>query len=132
MKNTASASKYRCNSSRTSNLTNGKAKSEGGFGKGARVGWNTFSVVTLVAATAALAHGFATYQANAKAERGRNYSSPEKFVQPKYANLGDMEAVSTVNSVKCWRLPVPASALSPDSLTGTIPILQISIEIGKH
>jgi hypothetical protein len=106
MKNSASASKYRWNSSRASNSTSAKANSEGGFGRGARAGWNTFSVVTLVAATAALAHGFATYQANEKAARQRNYSSPDKFAQTKYASVGDMETVSTlIIIVKCWKLP---------------------------
>jgi hypothetical protein len=50
--------------------------------------------MTVVAATAVLAHGFATFQANAKVARERDYSSPAKFVEPKYANIGDMEAVS--------------------------------------
>ena len=48
----------------------------------------------MVAATAVLAHGFATFQANSKAARERDYSSPAKFVEPKYADIGDMEAVS--------------------------------------
>jgi D-lactate dehydrogenase (cytochrome) len=99
MKNSVLASKYRWNSSRASNLASGKAKLEEGSSRGARAGWNTFSVVTLVAATAALAHGFATYQANAKAARERNYSNPDKFVQPKYANVGDMEKVSALRIV---------------------------------
>lgn len=51
--------------------------------------------MTVVAATAVLAHGFATFQANSKAARGRDYSSPSKFVEPKYASIDDMEAVSS-------------------------------------
>jgi D-lactate dehydrogenase (cytochrome) len=47
-----------------------------------------------MAATAFGAHGFAKYQADARAQRLRNYSSPEKWMEPKYASLKDMEAVS--------------------------------------
>ncbi|TVY48111.1 D-lactate dehydrogenase [cytochrome], mitochondrial [Lachnellula occidentalis] len=84
-------------SSITSNATTAaKAKIEYGTGiprgRGVRAGWNTFSVVTVVAATAVLAHGYATFQANSKAARERDYSSPAKFVKPKYADIGDMEA----------------------------------------
>ena len=52
--------------------------------------------MTVVTASAVLAHAFATFQANAKAARERDYSSPAKFVEPKYADIADMEAVSFV------------------------------------
>ncbi|TVY32323.1 D-lactate dehydrogenase [cytochrome], mitochondrial, partial [Lachnellula subtilissima] len=85
----------RWNSSRTSSITAAvKAKVVSGTGtsKGVRVGWNSFSVVAVVAATAVLVHGYATFQANSKAARERDYSSPAKFVKPKYADISVMEA----------------------------------------
>jgi hypothetical protein len=51
-----------------------------------------------MAATAFTAHSFSKYQAEARALRIRDYSSPEKWVEPKYASLKDMEAVSLAMS----------------------------------
>ncbi|TVY21597.1 D-lactate ferricytochrome C oxidoreductase [Lachnellula arida] len=87
----------RWNSSRTSNTTTtAKARVESatgtGRGRGDRAGWNTFSVVAVVSATAVLVYGYATSQANSKTAKERDYSSPAKFVAPKYADIGDMEA----------------------------------------
>lgn len=93
----------RWNSSRTSNTkTAARAGVEfgtgagtgAGTGRGHRSGWNTFNVVAVVSATAVLVYGYATFQANSKAAKERDYSSPTKFVAPKYADIGDMEAVS--------------------------------------
>jgi len=49
-------------------------------------------------ATAFGAHGFAKYQAEARELRMRDYSSPEKWVEPKYASRNDMEAVSLLRT----------------------------------
>jgi hypothetical protein len=57
-------------------------------------GWTTFSVLGLMAAAAFGAHAFAKYQAEARELRMRDYSSPEKWVEPKYASRIDMKAVS--------------------------------------
>jgi hypothetical protein len=51
-----------------------------------------------MAATAFGAHGFAKYQAEARELRMRDYSSPEKWVEPKYASRNDMEAVSLLRT----------------------------------
>jgi hypothetical protein len=84
-------SKGRWNSSQAGKSS---GKFEGSVGKRVLKGWTTFSVLGLMAATAFGAHGFAKYQADATALRIRDYSSPEKWVEPKYASLTDMEAVS--------------------------------------
>jgi D-lactate dehydrogenase (cytochrome) len=52
----------------------------------------------LMAATAFGAHGFAKYQAEGREMRMRDYSSPEKWLEPKYANRKDMEDVSLPKS----------------------------------
>jgi hypothetical protein len=83
--------KARWNSSRAGN-SGGKV--EAGVGKRASKGWTTFSVLSLMAATAFGAHGFAKYQAEAREARMRDYSSPEKWVEPNYASRKDMEDVS--------------------------------------
>jgi hypothetical protein len=51
-----------------------------------------------MAATAFGAHGFAKYQAEARELRMRDYSSPEKWVDPKYASRKDMEDVSLLRN----------------------------------
>jgi hypothetical protein len=84
-------SKGRWNSSRAGNPG---AKFDAGLGKRTSKGWTTFSVLSLMAATAFGAHGFAKYQAEARERRMRDYSSPEKWVDPKYASRKDMEDVS--------------------------------------
>lgn len=50
----------------------------------------------LVVATAFGAHGFARYQAEGRQLRMRDYSSAEKWVEPKYASIADMEEVSRI------------------------------------
>lgn len=52
-----------------------------------------------MAATAFGAHGFAKYQAVGRELRMRDYSSPEKWVEPKYASRKDMEDVSSLESL---------------------------------
>lgn len=86
-----SNSKGRWNSSRAGNPG---GKLEAGVGKRVSKGWTTFSVLGLMAGTAFVAHGFAKYQAEARELRMRDYSSPEKWMKPKYASRKDMEDVS--------------------------------------
>jgi D-lactate dehydrogenase (cytochrome) len=93
MKNTTS--KGRWNSSRAGNAG---GKFEAGVGKGVWKGWTTFGVLGLMAATAFGAHGFAKYQAEGRELRMRDYSSPDKWVEPIYASRKDMEDVSLLRS----------------------------------
>ena len=88
-------SRARWNSSRAGNPG---GKVETGIGKRVSKGWTTFSVLGLMAGTAFGAHGFAKYQAEGRELRMRDYSSPEKWVEPKYANRKDMEDVSSLDS----------------------------------
>jgi hypothetical protein len=82
-------SKGRCrwNSSKAGSL-------EARLAKGKGRGWTSLSVLSLVATTGVCATAFASYQADSKRVRLREYSSPEKWNQPKYATIKDMEAVS--------------------------------------
>jgi D-lactate dehydrogenase (cytochrome) len=86
-----SNSKGRWNSSRAGNPG---GNFEASVGKRVSKGWTTFSVLGLMAGTAFGAHGFAKYQAEARERRMRDYSSPEKWMEPKYASRKDMEDVS--------------------------------------
>ncbi|KAH6671735.1 hypothetical protein B0J14DRAFT_79950 [Halenospora varia] len=91
------ATKRRWNStSRTSNASGGSTSTGATVGRTtpARKGWTTNSVLGLVAATGIFAGALATFQARRKTERERQYSSPRKFVQPAYATVQDLEAVS--------------------------------------
>jgi hypothetical protein len=92
-KNTTSRGRW--NSSRAG--TPG-GKVEAGVGKRVK-GWTTFSVLGLMTATAFGAHGFAKYQAEGRELRMRDYSSPEKWLEPKYASRKDMEDVSCLESL---------------------------------
>jgi hypothetical protein len=47
-----------------------------------------------MAGTAFGAHGFAKYQAEARDLSMRDYSSPDKWMKPRYASRKDMEDVS--------------------------------------
>jgi len=92
-KNTTSRGRW--NSSRAG--TPG-GKVEASVGKRVK-GWTTFSVLGLMTATAFGAHGFAKYQAEGRELRMRDYSSPEKWLEPKYASRKDMEDVSCLESL---------------------------------
>ena len=86
-----SNSKGRWNSARAGNAG---GKLEAGVGKRVSKGWTTFSVLGLMAGTAFGAHGFAKYQAEARDLSMRDYSSPDKWMKPRYASRKDMEDVS--------------------------------------
>jgi len=88
--------KARWNSSRAGNPS---GKVEASVGKRVSKGWTTFSVLGLMAATGFGAHGFAKYQAEGRELRMRDYSSPEKWLEPKYASRKDMEDVSSLESL---------------------------------
>ena len=105
-------SKARWNSSRAGN-SGGKV--EAGVGKRVSKGWTTSSVLGLMAATAFGANGFAKYQAQGRELRMRDYSSPEKWVEPKYASRKDMEDVSSPEpSFRPGKVLLQAVGLSGD------------------
>lgn len=64
--------------------------------RGPRWGWPT--EVALTAVTAILAYGLAAKSLERKHVMGRAYSNPEKFKEPKYASITDMEDVSDQKS----------------------------------
>jgi hypothetical protein len=70
---------------------------EGRLAKGKGRGWTSLSVLSLMAATGVCATMFASYQAEGKRVKQREYSNPDKWNHPKYANIKDMEAVSDPN-----------------------------------
>lgn len=53
----------------------------------------------LMAAAGFAAHSFAKFQAESRATRLRDYSSPEKWVEPNYASIKDMEAVCQILTI---------------------------------
>ena len=59
-------------------------------------GWATWKVLSLTAATGILAHVLAANEGNSRRVKDREYSSPGKFLEPQYAGIEDMEAVSSV------------------------------------
>ena len=59
-------------------------------------GWPTSRVLAAVFGTSILVYQFATRKADGLNMKRREYSNPEKFKEPKYATLKDMEAVSDV------------------------------------
>jgi len=59
-------------------------------------GWTTFRVFGVVVVTAIAAGSFATKQAKFLEMKARDYSSPTKFHEPKYASIREMEAVSII------------------------------------
>ena len=61
--------------------------------KGRVRGWPIIQVLGAVVSTSLLAYVFATSPRSAAASQ--EYSSPSKFVQPKYASIRDMETVSS-------------------------------------
>lgn len=63
-----------------------------------------------MAAAAFGAHSFAKYQAEARELRMRDYSSLEKWVEPKYASRNDMEAVSLLRNCTEVGREISASA----------------------
>lgn len=70
-----------------------------GSGSGVRPsngGWGGWSVLGLMAGAGVLGAGVMRWQGDVRRVREREYSSPEKFVEPKYATIRDMEAVSKV------------------------------------
>jgi hypothetical protein len=77
----------RWNGSKAGSLAGSSAK-----GKGRR--WTSLSVLSLVVATGVCATAFARYQAEGKRVKQSEYSNPDKWNQPKYASIKDMEAVS--------------------------------------
>jgi hypothetical protein len=92
-KHTTSRARWN-SSSRPGNSGNPGGKFEAGVAKRSSKGWTSFSVLGLMAAAAFGAHGFAKYQAEARELKMRDYSSPEKWLEPKYASRKDMEDVS--------------------------------------
>lgn len=54
-------------------------------------GWGGLSVLALMGISAVGAAAFARWQGE---QNVKDYSNPDKFVQPQYASLKDMEAVS--------------------------------------
>ena len=64
--------------------------------KAAGQGWTTLRVLGVMAVTAIAAGTFATKQARFLEVKGRDYSSPTKFHEPKYATIREMEAVSII------------------------------------
>ena len=85
-----SAPKCRWNSSKAQDVT---AKT-----KPRSKGWPTSKVLTAVFGTSILVYQFATRKADGLHMKQREYSSPEKFREPKYATLKDMEAVSYIQN----------------------------------
>jgi hypothetical protein len=67
---------------------------EGGLAKGKERRWTSLSVLSLMIATGVGATAFARYQAEGKRVKQKWYSNPDKWNQPKYASIKDMEAVS--------------------------------------
>ena len=61
-------------------------------------GWTTLRVLGVVVVTAIAAGSFATKQAKFLELKERDYSSPTKFHEPKYATIQEMEAVSTIKN----------------------------------
>ena len=57
-------------------------------------GWATWKVLGLAATTAILAHVLATNEGKSRRVKDREYSNPEKYLEPQYANIKGMEAVS--------------------------------------
>lgn len=64
-----------------------------------------------MAGTAFVAHGFAKYQAEARELRMRDYSSPEKWMEPKYASRKDMEDVSVPDTLLIFQSWGPSLAI---------------------
>jgi hypothetical protein len=67
---------------------------EGSLAKGKGRRWTSLSVLSLMIATGVCATAFARYQAEGKRVKQWEYSNPDKWNQPKYASIQDMEAVS--------------------------------------
>lgn len=68
-------------------------KSALGHGKKTNIdGWTTFSVLALMAASAAGAGLAVGWKAEGRKDREREYSNAGKFVSPAYASLSDMES----------------------------------------
>jgi hypothetical protein len=63
-------------------------------------GWATWKVFGLAAVTGILAHVLATNAAKERTLKDREYSNPGKFVEPKYASVQEMEAVSLLSLPK--------------------------------
>lgn len=72
----------------------GKAEARVENGVKVKKGWTSFSVLALMGVSAVAAGAIASWQGKEKSGKLRDYSSPDKFVQPKYASIRDMEAVS--------------------------------------
>jgi hypothetical protein len=81
----------RWNGSKAGSLESGLAK---GKGKGKGRGWTSLSVLSLMIATGVCTTAFARYQAEGTRVKQKEYSNPDKWNQPKYASIKDMEAVS--------------------------------------
>lgn len=81
-----STAKVRWNSS--------KVGANDGTGVKGKSGWTGFSVLALMGISAVGAGAFARWQGEKNSGKVKDYSSPEKFVQPRYASIQDMEAVS--------------------------------------
>jgi hypothetical protein len=79
----------------SSNSVAGKVKIAGSRAK-AR-GWSNWKVFGLTAATGITAHVLATNDARSQRVKEREYSNPGKFIEPQYANIRDMEAVSSLS-----------------------------------
>ena len=93
-------------------------------------GWTTFSVLALMAASAAGAGLAVGWKSEGRKNREREYSNAGKFVSPAYASLSDMESVS------CWFLRMSYESYKPiseklgvcsDSLPKTTPFFGVSI-----
>lgn len=65
---------------------------EGALAKRKGRRWTSLSVLSLMIATGVCATAFARYQADGQRVKQREYSNPDKWNQPKYASINDMEA----------------------------------------
>jgi hypothetical protein len=70
---------------------------EGTLAKGRGRRWTSLSVLSLMIATGVCATTFARYQAEGKRVKQREYSNPDKWNQPRYASIKDMETVSNAD-----------------------------------
>lgn len=83
--------------SSTIRWNSGKAGASLEIGAKSKKGWTGFSVLALMGVSAVAAGAVARWQGGQeKSGSLRDYSNSEKFVQPKYASIRDMEAVSNL------------------------------------
>jgi hypothetical protein len=79
-------------------------------GRTNKKGWSAGKSVALATATGLLAYVLAAKKAEDSHAKGRAYANPNKFREPKYADIVAMETVGLFNSFYSWRYGQPVEA----------------------